>query len=136
KGVNVQIDLVKQLLNNHVAISQVFDIISHFTSENSRFLSLDLSGSANQKDGLKVSMKGYGRNFSSVAFQSDVLGKLDQYGLRNIVKNPILSDPSLDSNNMVSFGFTATIDQGSVSYKQSVLNSNASTTPNSNDGII
>jgi hypothetical protein len=68
-------------------------------------------------------MKGYGRNFSSVAFQSDVLGQLEQYGLRNIVKNPILSDPSLDTGGTVSFGFTATLNPASLSYRQSVLDS-------------
>ena len=123
KQVNVQIDMAKQLLNNHLALSQVFDIISHFTTVSSRFLSLDLSAPASQSDGVKISMKGYGRNFSSVAFQSDVLGQLEQYGLRNIVKNPILSDPSLDTGGTVSFGFTATLNPASLSYRQSVLDS-------------
>ncbi|MEI6305064.1 MAG: hypothetical protein WCP09_03575 [Candidatus Taylorbacteria bacterium] len=129
KGINVQVDLAKQLLNNHLAMSQVFDIISHFTSESSRFLSLDLSAPTTQTDGVKISMRGYGKNFSSVAFQSDVLGKLENYGLRNIVKNPILSDPSLDSNNTVSFGFSASIEPSSMSYKQLILENEASTTP-------
>ncbi len=65
-------------------------------------------------------MKGYGSSFSAVAFQSDVLGKLVDYGLRGIVKNPILSDPSLDVNNSVSFGFTATIDPSTLSYEKSL----------------
>ena len=120
KQVNVQIDLAKQLLSNHIAASQIFDIISHFTAESSRFTSLDVSAPTNQSDGVKISMKGFGRNFQSVAFQSDVLGQLEQYGLRKIVKNPILSDPALDSSGTVSFGFTATLDPASLSYSQSV----------------
>jgi len=127
KRVNVQIDMAKQLLANHLAVSQVFDIISHFTAENSRFLSLDLATPTNQSDGVKISMKGYGKSFSSVAFQSDVLSQLERYGLRRIVKNPILSDPSLDNNGTVSFGFTATIDPENLSYKQSVLNDSETT---------
>jgi hypothetical protein len=127
KRVNVQIDLAKQLLNNHLAMSQVFDVISHFTAENSRFLSLDVTVPANQADGVKISMKGYGKDFQSVAFQSDVLGQLEQYGLRKIVKNPILSDPALDNTGTVSFGFTATLDPSSLSYSKSVL-SNTSIT--------
>ena len=128
KRVNVQIDMAKQLLDNHLAMSGVFDIISHFTAENSRFLSLDVSTPTNSSDGIKISMRGYGKDFQSVAFQSDVLGQLEQYGLRKIVKNPILSDPSLDSSaGSVSFGFTATLDPSSLSYKQSVLGSTGST---------
>ncbi len=124
KRVNVQIDMAKQLLNNHLAISGIFDIISHFTAENSRFMSLDVTAPTNSSDGIKISMRGFGKDFQSVAFQSDILGQLEQYGLRKIVKNPILSDPSLDGGaGTVSFGFTATLDPTSLSYKQSVLGS-------------
>ncbi len=133
KRVNIQIDLAKQLLTNHLAISQVFDVISHFTAESSRFLSLDLSVPTNQSDGVKISMKGYGKNFQSVAFQSDVLGQLELYGLRKIVKNPILSDPTLDGTGTVSFGFTATVDPSTLSYSRSVLNNGAVTATSTTD---
>jgi hypothetical protein len=69
---------------------------------------------------IKVSLKGYGTSLSAVAWQSDVLGNLERYGLRKVVKNPILSDPALDSNGTVSFGFTASIDPASMTYERSL----------------
>jgi hypothetical protein len=65
-------------------------------------------------------MQGYGSSLSAVAFQSDVLNQLEQYGLRKIIRNPILSDPALDANGTVSFNFSATIDPAALSYMKSV----------------
>ncbi len=120
KAANIKIDLASQLLRNHLAMSGIFEILGHLTIANVRFLSLDLTAPSKQSDGVKVSMTGYGTNLSAVAFQSDVLSQLELYGLRKIVKNPILSDPQLDANGTVGFGFSATVDPSSLSYEKSV----------------
>ena len=120
KGENVKIDLARQLLNGHFALSQIFGIIGSLTAENVRFMSMDLSAGKTSSDGIKVGLEGYGTSFAAVAFQSDVLNQLDQYGLRKVVKNPILSNPTVGSNNAVSFGFSATIDPSGLSYEASV----------------
>ena len=135
KQVNVQIDLATQLLNNHLALSQVFDIIGHFTTASSRFTSLDVSAPTNQSSGVTINMNGYGKNFETVAFQSDVLGQLQQYGLRKLVKNPILSNPSLAADGSVSFGFTATLDAPTLSYKQSVTSGGALSAQNNQSSL-
>ncbi len=136
KRQNIKIDTAKNLILNHVATSQIFDIIGRLTIENVRFLSMDLTtAGTNSNEGIKISMKGYGTSLSAVAFQSDVLGKLEQYGLRKVVKNPILSDPSVDVGRTVSFGLSATIEPSSLSYKKSLdaqlsgTDSSASSTP-------
>lgn len=131
KETNVKIDMARQLLNNHLAISQIFGLIGRITSENVRFLSMDLSTTGKPGDDIKVTLSGYGTSLSAVAFQSDVMNQLEQYGLRKVVKNPILSDPSLDANGTVAFGFTAAIDPSSLSYEASVTggSSTATTTP-------
>lgn len=130
KGENVKIDTAKSLLNSHIALSQIFDIIGRLTIANVRFLSFDATvpavGSADNS--IKITMQGYGTSLSAVAFQSDVLGRLDQYGLRNIVKNPILSNPSLGTNGTVSFGFSATIDPATLSYENMISPTSASST--------
>lgn len=120
KRQNVKIDLAKELLANHIALSQIFDVIGRLTIERVRFLSMDVSAGT-AAEGVKISMKGYGADFRSVAFQSDVLGQLEQYDLRKIVKNPIITDPSLDSAGTVSFGFTATVDPSNLSYTKSIM---------------
>lgn len=128
KRQNIKIDLGKQLINNHIAMSQIFGIIGSLTIEDVRFLNMDVTTGTTNSDGIKVNMKGYGTSLSAVAWQSDVLGKLDRYGLRNVVKNPILSDPSLDNNGLVSFGFNATINPANLSYQKSLGTSDATTT--------
>ncbi|MES2314749.1 MAG: hypothetical protein V4524_02315 [Patescibacteria group bacterium] len=121
KNQSIKIDYAHKLLNNHLALSQIFDIIGRLTIENVRFMSLDLSAPAtNSSDGIKVSLQGYGTSLSSVAFQSDVLSKLDELGLRKIVKNPVISNPALNTSGAVSFGFSATIDPTTLTYEKLV----------------
>jgi hypothetical protein len=132
KRENVKIDLAKQLLDKHLAVSSIFSIISQFTIRDVRFLSMDVSAPNDQSSDLKFDMDGYGTSLQAVAFQSDVLGQLEQYGLRDIVKNPIMSDPSLDASGAVSFGFTATINPNSLSYEKlisSMTNGNGQELP-------
>ncbi len=125
KETNVKIDLAKKLIQSHLAVSQIFTLIGRITIENVRFLSMDLTGPQKTGDDLKVILSGYGTSLSAVAFQSDVMSQLEQYGLRKVIKNPILSDPSLDSSGTVSFSFTASIDPASLSYESAVNGSSA-----------
>lgn len=125
KETNVKIDMARQLLQNHLAVSGIFKLIGSITTDNVRFMSMDLSGPQKAGDDLKVTLSGYGTSLSAVAFQSDVLNQLEQYGLRKVIKNPILSDPSLDSSGTVSFGFTASVDPSSLSYESSVTGGSA-----------
>jgi hypothetical protein len=129
KETNIKIDMAKQLLKNHLAISQIFKLIGRVTIENVRFMSMDLTTPAKPGDDIKVTLTGYGTSLSAVAFQSDVMNELEQYGLRKVIKNPILSDPTLDNNGTVAFGFTAAIDPNSLSYETSVTGSTDSTAP-------
>lgn len=130
KRQNVKLDTAKQLLAEHVAVSQIFDVIGRFTIDNVRFTSMDVALDLQKKSDATINLKGYGTSLSAVAWQSDVLGKLERYGLRNIVKNPILSDPALDSNGLVAFSLSATVDRNSLLYDRTLSTPAAtSTTP-------
>ena len=120
KRENVKIDMAKKLMENHLALSNIFAIISSLTTERVRFNSLELTAPNAQSKDITISMKGVGADLSAVAFQSDVLSKLDQFGLRKIVKNPILSDPTLDTSSMVSFGFSAAVDPATLLYANGI----------------
>ncbi len=120
KAINVQIDSAKSLVDKHVAFSSVFDVLQRFTISEVRFLSMDFKSSPESNGNLTIGMSGQGKNLAAVAFQSDVLADLDQYGLTKVVKNPLLSDPTLESNGSVSFGFSAEIDGESMTYKKAV----------------
>jgi hypothetical protein len=121
KRANIQIDTATKLLQNHLAISQVFDVISRLTISNVRFSSLDLRFNPGMSgESIKIEMKGQGTSLTAVAFQSDVLGQLEQYGLRKVVKNPALNDPGFNSDGMVSFGFMAEVDPDALTYAKAV----------------
>jgi hypothetical protein len=124
KAINTQIDSAQKLLNNHVAFSRIFDIIQKMTVSEIRFLSMDFKDSVENNGKLTISMKGQGKNLSAVAFQSDILSELSKYGISNVVKNPIISNPTLDSTGSVSFSFSAEIDKSAVSYSQSITGDN------------
>ncbi|MFA6295652.1 MAG: hypothetical protein WC666_04565 [Candidatus Paceibacterota bacterium] len=131
KQVNVQIDTAKDLLKKHIAMSQIFDIIQKMTVADVRFTSMNLTGPTALTGEASLSMNGYGASLSAVAFQSDVLGQFSKYGLgglQKVIKNPMVSDPVLDSNGAVSFGFSATIESNNLSYIQSVVGSNVEAT--------
>ncbi len=117
KTANVKIDTAKKLISNHIAMSRIFEAISTFTVVNIRFLELEMSSAADISKLMTISMKGQGANLPAVAFQADVLGSLTPYGLNKVFKNPIISDPILDENGVVTFGFKASIDPSSLVYK-------------------
>ncbi len=129
KEESIKLSTAKQLLANHLALSQIFSIVARLTAENVRFLSMDITAPKSPGGDLSLTLSGYGKDFSAVAFQSDVLGQLDQYGLRKIVKNPIISNPALNQSGTVAFGFTASIDPSSLSYANKLA---ASAAPSAN----
>ena len=120
---SVKIDLVKQALSRHIAASQVFGVIGALTSEHVRFSSFDFTAPSSGSSNAKVTLSGHGANLSTVAFQSDVLGSLSRYGLQNIVKNPILSNPALNENGTVGFSLSAEISPSVLSYEKEVSGS-------------
>lgn len=134
KLMNTKIDNAKQLLSKHMALSNIFGIISQLTIENVRFLSMDVS-TVNKEEGnagdIRVSLSGYGTNLSAVAFQAKVLSELEKYNLRNIVKNPVVSEPELDTGGAVSFDIKAVVDPSTIIYMKGASNSaEASSTGN------
>ena len=118
KRANTKIDLGKQLINNHLAVSEIFSIISKLTIAGVKFSSFDFSSPTKDSDGIRVSMKGTGNSFSAIAFQSDVFGQSQKYGSNKVLKNPALSDLSLDLNGNVGFTFTTTINPADLSYSK------------------
>ncbi|HEY9583934.1 MAG TPA: hypothetical protein VJI66_03170 [Candidatus Paceibacterota bacterium] len=122
RRVNTKLDLTKSLLKNHLAVSEVFSIISGLTIEGVRFTSFDFSEPADSGV-IKVSMRGVGNSFSAIAFQSDVFGQSEKYGTNKVVKNPVLSDLVLDQKGDVTFTFIASIEPSTISYEKTLVES-------------
>ena len=116
KKANTKIDLSMKLLKNHLAVSEIFNIINRMTVEGVRFTSFDFSSPTKNGEDIKISLKGTGKNFPSIAFQSDVLGQPDRYGMNRVLKNPLISDLALDTTGNVTFLFTATVNPADISY--------------------
>jgi hypothetical protein len=129
--INTKIDLSKQLLGSHLAVSEIFNIVAQLTAEHVRFNSLDFSSPKSSKDQIIITMKGEGVSFNDIAFQSDVFGKSVQYGTNKVIINPILSDLGLNQNGNVSFTFTTNLDPKDILYTkvlQASLQNNAQST--------
>lgn len=120
---NAKIDLAKQLIKNHAAVSKTLDIIAALTAERVYFTSFDLLAPEPGRgdDSYRIAMKGIADSFNSIAFQSDVFGRSTKFGTNKTLKNPILSDLTTDNNGDVNFNFTAQIPSTEISYEKILL---------------
>jgi hypothetical protein len=121
KAKNAQIDNAKSLVNKHVAVSRVFELIQQMTASDVRFTGMDLKGSPENTGSYTLSLKGQGKNLATVAFQASVFSNLANYGLEKKVTNPMITSQSFDTLGAVSFDFSSEISRDSISYKGSVL---------------
>ena len=131
KAQAAKIALARQLLNNHLAVSKIFDVAAQLAAQNVRFMSMDLTVPSGAQSPFQLSISGYGKDFPTVAFQSDVLNSLDKYGLSAMVKNAIVSNPTLSHDGTVGFGFTAQIDPSSFLYTKNLPAAPAASSPSS-----
>lgn len=113
KRVNTRIDVAKELMQKHIAISNFFDVIESFTLRSVRFKNFqyDFEPDSNM---IKLSMNGEGESFSSIALQSDVLNKT------NALTNPILTNLALGDRGRVTFNLTAGVDPSLLLYKDTL----------------
>jgi len=96
------------VLSTHIAPSSIFSLVEQLTLQSIRFSSFNWSIS---EDGVSIlTMRGQAEGFNAVAYQADVFGK------SRFLKNPILSDLSLQNDGRVSFNFSAGIDRELTNY--------------------
>ncbi|MFZ1987808.1 MAG: hypothetical protein WAV21_02120 [Minisyncoccia bacterium] len=90
------------LLNDHVLLSQFFDVLESLTLTGVRFTSLDLT--TNSDHTAEVKMVGFAKTFNALAAQSASLATDKR------IKQAIFSDISADKNGVVGFTLTAILD--------------------------
>jgi hypothetical protein len=103
-----RIEQAKVLLQKHVAPSAIFDFLSQNTLVNVQFTSFDYS--LNADGSATVQLDGLADSFSTVALQSDELGK------QKALKDVIFSGITIDTTGHVSFVVHATVDPSLISY--------------------
>jgi hypothetical protein len=130
---DTKISIAKTLLADHLAVSQIFSIISQLTISSVRWKSLQFAapgsagGASAAGPGISISMQGEADSFYSVAYQSDVFGQSAEFGTNKVIKNPVLSNLSVDpTTGHVDFAFTATMDPAELSYVAQLAGSTAS----------
>lgn len=110
----------KDILENHIVLSPLFDYLESSTLKGVRFTQFEYETT---DKGIILSMRGQARGYSALALQSEIFNK-SQY-----LKEPIFADLDLDDKGNVTFTFKAKIDLSIVSYKKGVANMRAVTTP-------
>jgi hypothetical protein len=136
KKANTKIDIANQLLKNHVAVSEALNIVSGLTAEKVQFSSFQFTssaptpvpGSSMPQSTYRIQMRGTADSFNSIAFQSDVFNRSSKYGTNKVLKNPVLSDLSVDSSGYVNFNFTSELALPDISYYK-LAGGDAKTTP-------
>lgn len=128
KRIDFQIDTAKTVIKDHLAVSKLFEFIQKMTVDGVRFSRMDFKGDTGGIN-MTLNLEGYGKNLPTVAFQSDVFAKLADYGLSKVIKNPIMSDPTINSNGTVSFRLSAEVDGSSLLYNQLIEGDNSDANP-------
>src|ERR1035437_6592516 len=130
---NTTIDIAESLISNHLAVSEIFNIIGQLTIGSVQWKSFTFSVPATSgssavgtsKD-TTISMQGGTDSYYSVAYQSDVFGRSSELGANQVIKNPVLSNLSVGSDGKVSFSFTASVNPSKLSYVSELSSQGAS----------
>jgi len=134
---NTKIDIAESLIANHLAVSEIFNIIGQLTIASVQWKSFTFSAPASSgssaagtsKD-TTISMQGETDSYYSVAYQSDVFGQSSELGANQVIKNPVLSNLSVGSNGKVGFSFTAAVNPAELSYTDELLGQNTASRSN------
>ncbi|MDB4992008.1 MAG: putative pilN [Parcubacteria group bacterium] len=92
----------KDLLTNHVVLSQYFDVLESLTLQNVSFSEMHIAVAGDHT--ATLTMKGTARNFNALAAQSNA------FAGEKRIKRAIFSDINLTTTKLVSFSLTADID--------------------------
>ncbi len=95
------------LLNNHLAVSVLMDLVSSSTLQSVQFTSFNYT---NDSGKISVALGGKAPDFASVALQSDT------FSASPFLKNQLFSNLGVDMTGGVLFKFSATIDPSVLKY--------------------
>lgn len=102
-----KLEIGKLLLQEHVSVTGIFELLQDLTLKTVRFTNLTYTQS---KDGITLNLQGEGQSFTSVALQSD------EFGESNALSEAIFSNFQLNERGNVNFTVTAIVDPKVVSF--------------------
>lgn len=104
-----------KILENHVAVTPIFEVLQSITMKTVRFTSFDYALPTESSPLVSVKLSGVAIGYRSVALQADLFAKNENF------IDPIFSNLQLDDKGNVIFDLTFSVDSGFINYKQSVL---------------
>lgn len=110
--VDSRIDSAENLIEGHIAVSGLLELLEAATLKNVRFT--DFQFSTLSGPDITISMRGEARSFNAVALQSDAFGE------NRFLRNTIFSNLNLNDRGNVTFDFSATVDPRLISYERLV----------------
>lgn len=119
---NSRINVSKDLLSRHVAVSPIFNFLQQATLKSVRFNNFNFSSAGKDTSGanrISVQMSGIAANWETVASQADEFGKPDW---KNIISEPKISNLSLNFDGSISFLFSAYVSPNFLVYGNNTKN--------------
>lgn len=119
---NSRINVSKDLLSRHVAVSPIFNFLQQTTLKNVRFKNFTFSAADKDASGVNkvsVQMSGNAADWETVASQADEFGKS---GWRNIISEPKISNLTLNADGSISFLFVAYVSPSFLVYGNNINN--------------
>jgi len=119
---NSRINVAKDLLSRHIAVSPIFNFIQQTTLKSVRFRNFTFTSAGKDASGANrvlVQMLGLARDWETVASQADEFGKPDW---KKIISEPKVSNLSLNADGSVSFMFSAYVSPDFLVYGNNITN--------------
>jgi hypothetical protein len=119
---NSRINVAKDLLGKHVAVSPIFDFLQQGTLKSVRFKNFSFSSLGKSDTGVSkvsIQMSGQARDWETVASQADEFGKAEW---KKIISEPKITNLSLNLDGSVSFLFNAYITPDYLAYENNINN--------------
>jgi len=101
-----------EVLNNHIAISPIFEALEAITMKTVRFTKFDYSLGDEKNAVAKVKLNGVAVGYRSVALQSDLFAE-NEYFI-----DPVFSNLALDNSGNVLFELEFSVDSTFIDYKE------------------
>jgi hypothetical protein len=97
------------VLNNHIAMRPLFNLLSTVTGQNIQYKKFDFNDTG-------LSIGGVAKSYEDIAFQQKVFAT--DPGAKKLIRNFSFSDFNLDPKGQVSFNLTLVVDPSLLSYSQ------------------
>lgn len=107
-----------KILANHHVLSPFFELLGDLTLEDIQYTSFN--GVISEK-GLAVTMGGLGRDYKTVAIQSDILNSEDAKSLKDVSFSDLKLSDEKDSKGFVSFNVSFFVDKTFLAFENNLL---------------